>query len=138
MEESFVNVRSDFELKKKTLANGFDENVSTKLERLSTKFDFYPHELDELRLSVDDMYVRIRDARTSLIEIDYGNGNTYFLENDTSFQSPKIIIQTKPHIEQILNGSYLRQFHIDIENHTNLLYDTSSKHVTHFFRYYPR
>lgn len=129
VEESFVKITADFELKKKNLANEFDENVSTKLERLSSKLDFYPHELDELRLSLNDMYGRIRDARTSLIDIDYGNGNTYLLENDNSFESPKIIIQTKTDIEQILNGSYLRQFHIDIENHSNLLYDTSNKHV---------
>jgi len=132
VEESFVKVSSDFELKKKNLANEFDENVSTKLERLSIKSDFYPHELDELRSSLDQMYIRIRDARTSLIDIDYGNGNTYLLENDNSFESPKIIIQTKPNIEQILNGSYLRQFHIDIENNSNLLYDTSNKHVKVF------
>jgi hypothetical protein len=75
------------------------------------------------------MYIRIRDARTSLINIDYGNGNTYLLENDNSFESPKIIIQTKPDLEKILNNSYLRQFHIEIENNSNILYDTSNKHV---------
>jgi len=129
VEKSFVKVSSDFELKKKDLSNEFDENISTKLERLSTKSDFYPHELDELRLSLDDMYIRIRDSRTSLINIDYGNGNTYLLENDNSFESPKILIQTKPDLEKILNNSYLRQFHIEIENNSNILYDTSNKHV---------
>jgi hypothetical protein len=79
------------------------------------------------------MYIRMRDARTSLINIDYGNGNTYLLDNDNSFESPKIIIQTKPNIEQILNRSYLRQFHIEIENNSNLLYDTSNKHVNILF-----
>jgi hypothetical protein len=79
------------------------------------------------------MYIRIRDARTSLINIDYGNGNnTYLLENDNSFQSPKIIIQTKLDIQQILNNPYIRQFNIEIENNSNLLYDTSNKHVKNF------
>jgi hypothetical protein len=60
------------------------------------------------------MYIRIRDARTcnSLIDIDYGNDNTHLLENDNLFESPKIIIQTKANIEQMLYDSYLRQFHI--------------------------
>ena len=124
-----MKVSSDFELKKKNLANEFEESVSTKLERLSTKFDFYPHELDELRSALDEMYTRIRDARTASIDIDYGNGNTYLLENDHSFESPKINIQTKPNIEQILNKPFLRQFHIDVEDKSNLLYDTSNKHV---------
>jgi hypothetical protein len=39
-----------------------------------------------------------------------------------------MIIQTKPNIEKILNGPYLRQFYIDIEDDTNL-YDTSDKHL---------
>jgi hypothetical protein len=84
------------------------------------------------------MYIRIRDARTSIINIDFGNGNPCLIDNDDSFEydnnieSPKIIIQTKPDIERILNDSYLRQFHIEIENTSNhipLLYDTSTKHV---------
>ena len=129
VEKSFEEITDDLELKKKDLAHTFEETISTKLERLSTKLDFYPHELDELRLSLNEIYHRIHDARTSLIDIDYGNGNTYLLENDNSFESPKIIIQTKVDIEKILNGSSLRQFHIDIEHHSNLLYDTSAKYV---------
>jgi hypothetical protein len=120
------------------LANEFDENISSKLERLSTKCDFYPHELDELRLSLDEIDIRIRDARTSIINIDFGNGTNCLLDNNEAFEydndieSPKIIIQTKPDIERILNGSYLRQFNIEIETNSNyipLLYDTSNKHV---------
>lgn len=129
VEKSFEQITDDLELKKKHLAQIFEENVSTKLERLSSKFDFYPHELDELRLSLNDIYHRIRDARTSLIDIDYGHGNTYLLENDNTFESPKIIIQTKVDIEKILNGSSHRQFLIPIEHHSNLLYDASNKHV---------
>ncbi|CAF0774813.1 unnamed protein product [Rotaria sordida] len=138
IEQSFIKVSSNFELTKKTLANEFEENISTKLERLSTKCDFYPHELDELRLALNEMHIRIREARTSIINIDFGNGNTCLLDNDDTFEynnnieSPKIIIQTKPDIERILNGSYLRQFNIEIDNDSNhipLLYDTSNKHL---------
>lgn len=133
VEKSFEEITEDLELKKKNLAEIFEENVSTKLEQLSSKFDFYPHELDELRLSLNDIYHRIRDARTSLIDIDYGNGNTYLVENDNTFESPKIIIQTKVDIEKILNGTTDRQFHLAIEHHSNLLYDTSNKHVNDLF-----
>lgn len=134
VENSFEEITDDLESKKKDLAHLFEETVSNKLERLSSKLDFYPHELNELRLSLNDIYHRIHDARTSLIDIDYGSGNTYLLENDNSFESPKIIIQTKVDIEKILNGSSLRQFHIDIEHPSNLLYDTSPKHVREFCR----
>jgi hypothetical protein len=80
------------------------------------------------------MDIRIRDARTSIINIDFGNGNIGLLDNDDSFiESPKIIIQTKPDIERILNGSYLRQFTFEIENNFPLLYDTSNKHVKILF-----
>lgn len=119
----------DFEAKKKTLANEFEANISTKLECLSRKTDFYPHELDELRLSLNDMYTRTRDARTSLIHIDYGNGNTFLLENDNSFQPPKILVQTKPNIELTLNSYYHRQFQIHFNNLTHLHFDNSDKHV---------
>ncbi|CAF3292747.1 unnamed protein product [Rotaria socialis] len=138
VEESFVKVSSDFEVIKKNLANEFEENVSSKLERLSSKCDFYPHELDELRLSLNEMHIRIREARTSMINIDFGNGNMCLLDSDDRFEftnnieSPKITIQTKPDIERILNGSYLRQFNIEIDNDSNhipLLYDTSNTHL---------
>ncbi|CAF0762555.1 unnamed protein product [Adineta steineri] len=138
IEQSFIKVNSDFESKKKNLVNEFDENISTKLERLSTKCDFYPHELDDLKLSLNEMYIRIHDARTSIINIDFGNGNLCSLNNNNSFEydnnieSPKIILQTKPNIEHILNGSYFRQFHIEIDNTLNyipLLYETSNKHL---------
>ncbi|CAF1664166.1 unnamed protein product [Rotaria magnacalcarata] len=108
------------------------------LERLSNKCDFYPHELDELRLSLNEMHIRIREARTSMINIDFGNGNMCLLDSDDRFEltnnieSPKIMIQTKPDIERILNGSYLRQFNIEIDNDSNhipLLYDTSNTHL---------
>jgi hypothetical protein len=75
------------------------------------------------------MYIRMRDASTSIINIDFGNGNPC-LSDDDNIESPQIIIQTKPDLERILNGSYLRQFTIEIENNSNpLLYDTSNKHV---------
>ncbi|CAM4764375.1 unnamed protein product, partial [Rotaria magnacalcarata] len=125
VEESFIKVSSDFEVTKKNLANEFEENVSSKLERLSNKCDFYPHELDELRLSLNEMHIRIREARTSMINIDFGNGNMCLLDSDDRFEltnnieSPKIMIQTKPDIERILNGSYLRQFNIEIDNDSN-------------------
>lgn len=133
LEQAFVKVNFDFDLKKQELANKFDENISTKLEYLSRKSDFYPHELDELKLSLDDMITHIHNAQTSLINIDYGNGNTYLLENDNTFQSPQILIQTKFNIEQILNKTFRKQFHFDIENNSNLLYDTSNKHVNQHF-----
>ncbi|CAF5071966.1 unnamed protein product, partial [Rotaria sp. Silwood1] len=127
IEQSFIKVSSDFELTKTNLANEFEENISTKLERLSTKYDFYPHELDELRLSLDKMHIRIHEARISIINIDFGNGNTCLLDNDDTFEynnnieSPKIIIQTKPDIERILNNSYIRQFNIEIDNDSNYI-----------------
>jgi hypothetical protein len=126
--KSFVKISLDFELKKKNLTNELNGNGLTKLKRLSTESDCYPHELDELQSSLDEMCIRIRDARTLLIDIDCGNDNIYLLENDNSFESPEIIIQTKPNIEQILNGPYLRQFYIDIEDDTNLD-NTSDKHL---------
>jgi len=129
VEDSFVKVTLDFEAKKKTLANEFEANISTKLDCLSRKTDFYPHELDELRLSLNDMYTRTRDARTSLIHIDYGNGNTFLLENDNSFQAPKILVQTKPNIELTLNSYYHRQFQIHFNNLTHLHFDNSDKHL---------
>ncbi|UJR35141.1 hypothetical protein I4U23_027912 [Adineta vaga] len=138
VEQSFIKVNSEFELKKKNLIHDFDENISTKLERLSLKYDFYPHELDDLKMSLNEMFSRIRDARTSIINIDFGNGNPCLLDDDESFEyennieSPKIIIQTKPDIERILNGSYLRQFQLENDNSTNhipILYDTSNKHL---------
>lgn len=88
------------------------------------------------------MHIRIREARTSMINIDFGNGNSCLLDNDDRIEftnyieSPKVIIQTKPDIERILNGSYLRQFNIENDNDSNhipLLYDTSNKHVKILF-----
>jgi hypothetical protein len=64
VEKSFVKISSDFELKKKNLTNEFNGNGLTKLKRLSTKSDCYPHELDELQSSVDEMCIRIRDKVT--------------------------------------------------------------------------
>ncbi|CAF1631681.1 unnamed protein product [Adineta ricciae] len=137
IEQSFIKVNSEFESKKKNLIHDFEESISTKLERLSLKYDFYPHELDDLKLSLTEMYTRIRDARTSIISIDFGNGNPCLfddesLDDDNHIEPPKIIIQNKPDIERILNESYLRQFQLDIENsssHVPIFYDASAKHL---------
>ncbi len=68
VKESFVKISSDFKLKKKNFnfTNEFNGNGNglTKLKRLSTKSDCYPHELDELQSSVDEMCIRIRDKVT--------------------------------------------------------------------------
>jgi hypothetical protein len=140
VERSFARVTADFELKKKLLANEFDTSVSTKLERLSTKCDFYPHELEELRLSLDEMYSRVREARASMINIDFGNSGLItsslmddsFEFNDDEMEVPRIITQTKPDIERVLNGPFIRQFVLDTStknNGTPLLFDTSNKQV---------
>ena len=145
LEQSFIKVDSDFQLKKKNLVDEFERNISIKLQCLSTKNDFYPHELDELRLSLNEMHIRICEARTSTINIDFGNGNTCLLDNDdtldydNNIETPKIIIQSKPNLEHILNGSYLRQFNIEIENnsiHMPFLYDTSNRHVKKSFFFF--
>ena len=130
VEQSFVNVNTEFETKKLSLGKEFDDEISSKLERLSIKNDFYPHELDELKLSLGEMTTHMRDARTSMVQIDFGHERTSLIEDEGQFELPKVIIQSKPDLESILNGSHLRQFHLDIDNNPHaLLYDTSPKQV---------
>lgn len=145
MEKTFVTVTDEFEAKKQELSREFEGQVSTKLERLSNKADFYPHELDELKSSLKQLTVRIRETRTSVINIDYGNGIVPLIEDDQhqsfdddqEFEIPKIVIQSKPDLERLINRSYLRQFQVECEEASNanaFLYDTSNKYVSSLFK----
>ena len=129
-------VTSEFEAKKKGLAQTFDEKISAKLEILANKADFYPHELDELRSALKQMTGRIHETQTSVININYGTGIAPIIDDDLNssfddeedFQIPKIVIQNKPDVERIVNKPHLRHFQLDVDENSAAQF-VSLRHV---------
>ena len=134
----FVTVVDDFDAKKRKLTQEFDQTISPIMENLSSKSDFYPHELIDLTTALKMMSVKMTDSRKSVIKVDFGHGVTSVINekepfyDSSEFQLPKILLETKPDIDRLLNGSCLRQclFEEDIKsNESMFISETSDKHV---------
>ena len=60
------------------------------------------------------------------------------LDDDEDFQIPKIVIENRPDIEQIVNRPFFRQFQIEFEENSignRFLYDLSNKEVNFSFSF---
>lgn len=146
IEGAFVTVTSNFETKKKHLVETFESQISTKLENLSNKSDFYPHELDDLRSSLKQMTSRIEQSQTSMINIHFGSNvlsmvdddENSLLDDEEDFQIPKIVIENRPDVEQIVNRPFFQLFQIEFEENSignRFLYDLSNKEVNFSCRF---
>lgn len=108
VEEKFVEATEEFESKKKDLTKMFDEEISTQLEKLGEKNDFYPTEFEDLENSLKKISSKMVEAQSSSVQIDFGS--TF---DDEKLVLPKVFLDKTNRKKFSLEETTSRQISLD-------------------------